>query len=358
MINNRAYFVRQLLRDHQLDALVFFNTVNLRYLCGFSGSDGALVVTAESDCFLSDSRYSVQAGKEVVADRLTEYKVKADGVIEILVGLGARRIGFEAETLAYAMVERLREKSGRERQWLPLGKELLSLRGIKDSAEVKILEEAAGLNAMAFEEILPLIRPGAVERDIALALEMVLRRLGGEERAFDFIVASGVRGAMPHGVASDKVITVGELVTVDFGTRRHGYHSDETVTIAVGDIEPRMREVFDVVLTAHDLAIMQVRPGISLRDLDQVARNYIWEQGYGEYFGHGLGHGLGLEVHEFPTVSPRSEDIAGEGMVFTIEPGIYIPDLGGVRIEDTVLVTADGCRSLTSIPKTFRTVTT
>lgn len=357
MINNRAYFVRQLLRDHQLDALVFFNTFNLRYLCGFSGSDGALIVTADSDCFLSDSRYSVQAGKEVLADRLVEYKVKADGVTETLVGLGARRIGFEAETLAYAMVERLREKSGREREWLPLGKELLPLRGRKDPAEVAILEEAAGLNARAFEEILPLIRSGAVERDIALALELTLRRLGGEERAFDFIVASGVRGAMPHGVASDKVIVAGELVTVDFGTRRHGYHSDETVTVAVGEIAPRLREIFEVVLIAHDLALAQVRPGISLRELDQVARNYIREQGYGEYFGHGLGHGLGLEVHEFPTVSPRSEDLASEGMVFTIEPGIYIPDLGGVRIEDTVLVTADGCRPLTSIPKTFRTVT-
>jgi Xaa-Pro aminopeptidase len=357
MINNRAYFVRQLLRDHQLDALVIFNTFNLRYLCGFSGSDGALVVTTDSDCFLSDSRYSVQAGNEVVADRLAEYKVKADGVIETLAALGARRIGFEAETLAYAMVERLREKSGHERQWLPLGKELLPLRGRKDSAEIKFLEEAAGLNARAFEEILPLIRPGAVERDIALALEMALRRLGGEERAFDFIVASGVRGAMPHGVASDKTIAAGELVTVDFGTRRRGYHSDETVTVAVGAVEPRMREIFDVVLAAHDLAMAQVRPGISLRELDQVARNYIREQGYGEYFGHGLGHGLGLEVHEFPTVSPRSEDLASEGMVFTIEPGIYIPDLGGVRIEDTVLVTTDGCRPLTSIPKIFRTVT-
>jgi Xaa-Pro aminopeptidase len=357
MINNRPCFVRQLLRDHQLDALVFFNLPNLRYLCGFTGSDGALIVTAESDCFLSDSRYTAQAGTEVQADRLAEYKVKTDGVIETLAGLGARRIGFEAETLAFAMVERLREKSGRERQWLPLGKELLPLRGRKDMAEVQKLEEAAGLNARAFEEILPLIRPGAVEREIALALEMALRRLGGEERAFDFIVASGVRGAMPHGVASDKVIATGELVTVDFGTRRHGYHSDETVTVAVGEVEPRLREIFDVVLAAHDLAMAQVRPGISLRELDQVARNYIHKHGYGEYFGHGLGHGLGLEVHEFPTVSPRSEDLAAEGMVFTIEPGIYIPDLGGVRIEDTVLVTADGCRPLTSISKSFRIVT-
>jgi Xaa-Pro aminopeptidase len=357
MIKNRACFPRQLLRDHQLDALVFFNNSNLRYLCGFTGSDGALVVTAESDTFLSDSRYVVQAGVEVVADHLAEYKVKSDGVIEALAGIGARRIGFEAETLPFATVERLREKSGHERQWVPLGKELLPLRALKDVVEIEMLEEAAGLNARAFEEILPLIRAGAVEREIALALEMALRRLGGEERAFDFIIASGLRGAMPHGVASDKVIAAGELVTIDFGTRRHGYHSDETVTVAVGQIDARLRKIFDVVLAAHDLAMAQVRPGISLRELDQIARDYIHEQGYGEYFGHGLGHGLGLEVHEYPTVSPRSEDTAVAGMVFTIEPGIYIPDLGGVRIEDTVLVTTDGCRALTSIPKQFRTVT-
>jgi Xaa-Pro aminopeptidase len=356
MLKNRACFVRQLLRDHQLDALVFFNNYNLRYLCGFTGSDGALVVTAEADCFLCDSRYTVQAGSEVQADRLAEYKVKTDGVIEALNSLAARCIGFEAETLAYAVVERLREKSGPDRQWRPLGKELLPLRARKDEAEVQLLEEAARLNATAFEEVLPLIRPGVAEREVALALELALRRLGGEERAFDYIVASGARGAMPHGVASDKVLAAGELVTVDFGTRRHGYHSDETVTVAIGEIEPRLREIFEVTLAAHDLALAQTRPGIPLRELDLVARNHIRERGFGEYFGHGLGHGLGLEVHEYPAVSPRSEDVAVEGMVFTIEPGIYIPNLGGVRIEDTVLVTADGCRPLTSIPKTFRTV--
>lgn len=357
MIKSRSCFVRQLLGDHRLDALVFFNPCNLRYLCGFTGSDGALIVTADGDCFLSDSRYSVQARAEVQADQLAEYKIKADGVIETLDEFRVRRVGFEADTLAYGTVERLREKSGHQRQWFPLSKELLPLRARKDAGEILLLEEAAGLNARAFEEILPLLRPGVIEGEIALALEMSLRQLGGEDRAFDFIVASGKRGAMPHGVASEKVIAAGELVTIDFGTRRHGYHSDETVTVAIGEIDARQREIFDVTLAAHNLALAAVRPGIPLRELDQIARNYIHQRGYGEFFGHGLGHGVGLEVHEHPTVSPRSEDLAVEGMVFTIEPGIYIADFGGVRIEDTVLVTSDGCRSLTSIPKTFRTVT-
>jgi Xaa-Pro aminopeptidase len=152
------------------------------------------------------------------------------------------------------------------------------------------------------------------------------------------------------------MIAPGELVTFDFGTRFSGYHSDETVTVAVGEVSPRLREIFDTVLHAHDLAIAQVRPGVALKDIDSVARRHIAGRGYGEYFGHGLGHGVGLEVHEYPTVSPRSEAVAAEGMVITIEPGIYIPELGGVRIEDMVQVTADGCRPLTRIPKTFRTL--
>jgi Xaa-Pro aminopeptidase len=152
-------------------------------------------------------------------------------------------------------------------------------------------------------------------------------------------------------VASEKLLAAGELVTIDFGVRWHGYHSDETVTLAIGEIGEKLREIYAVVLEAHDRAIAAIRPGVPLREIDAVARDYIVEQGFGDYFGHGLGHGVGLEVHEFPTVSPRSEDVAEEGMVFTIEPGIYIPELGGVRIEDMVLVTADSCRTLTRLNK-------
>jgi Xaa-Pro aminopeptidase len=195
-----------------------------------------------------------------------------------------------------------------------------------------------------------------VEREVALELEFAMKRLGGEEKAFDFIVASGARGAMPHGIASAKSIEAGDLVTLDFGTRYNGYHSDETVTVAVGEVKPELRKIFDTVLEAHDRAMAEIRPGVSLRDIDGTARHYIDSQGYGSYFGHGLGHGVGLEVHEYPTVSPRSEAVAEEGMVFTVEPGIYIPELGGVRIEDMVQVTADGCRQLTRIKKDFRTL--
>ena len=210
------------------------------------------------------------------------------------------------------------------------------------------------MNCQAFEAVIPLIKPGVTEREIALELEFALKRLGGESNAFDFIVASGVRGALPHGVASDKKLLAGELVTIDFGTRVEGYHSDETVTLAIGDVDRKLRQIFDIVLEAHDLALAAIEPGMAICDLDAVARDYIVSKGYGKYFGHGLGHGVGLEVHEYPAVSSRSDQRLIEGMVITIEPGIYIPDTGGVRIEDTVVVTVDGFETLTSIPKQFK----
>jgi Xaa-Pro aminopeptidase len=195
------------------------------------------------------------------------------------------------------------------------------------------------------------IKPGIKEVDIALALELEMRRRGAEGKAFDFIVASGERGAMPHGRASEKIIQSGDLITIDFGALKDGYHSDETVTVACGKPEKRAREIHAIVRTAHDLAINAVRPGISCKDLDEVARSYIRDNGYGDYFGHGLGHGIGLEIHEMPTLSPRSTAVLEEGMVITIEPGIYIPGFGGVRIEDTVVVTVDGCDVITSADK-------
>lgn len=356
MIKNRACQVTQLLDECQLDALLFVRPANLRYLCGFSGSDGALLVTRDASCFLTDSRYTGQARLQVTADRITEYAVKIDGIAGAAAELGGKRIGFESEYLTYAFVERLRGKSGAEVDWQPVAKPLAGLRGVKDVTEVAALEAATAIAAASFEEILPLLRPGVTEREIALTLEFAMRRRGGEEKSFDLIVASGERGALPHGVASERRLAAGELVTIDFGVRCAGYHSDETVTVAIGEVTAELQSIYETTLIAHDLAIAALRPGRALREVDAVARDYITARGYGDYFGHGLGHGVGLEVHEAPTLSPRSDDVAREGMVVTIEPGIYLPGRGGVRIEDMLLVTADGCRPLTRIPKNFRTL--
>lgn len=345
----------RLLSDLGLDALVFCKTENLRYLCGFSGSSGALLLTSEQLVFLTDSRYTTQSNEEVSADRIVEYKVQADGVVDELTKLGVMNIGFEAE-LAFSIVRDFQTKGKDDWNWHHYKDELHTLRQHKSEHEVSLIDNATDLNVAAFAAIDEMIKPGISEKDIALALEFSLRKLGAEDKAFDIIVASGPRGALPHGIASDKLLIEGELVTIDFGCRLAGYHSDETVTLALGDVNSELLSIYETVLEAHDRAIAAVSPGVALKELDQIARDYINDCGYGDFFGHGLGHGVGLEVHEAPTLSPRSTDFAEEGMVVTIEPGIYVPGVGGVRIEDMVLVTGVGHRVLTKIPKTFRNI--
>jgi Xaa-Pro aminopeptidase len=352
---HRRRKVADLLAKLDLDALVFCQRENLRYLCNFSGTDGALVATTERLVFLTDSRYATQASTEVSADAVCEYKVKVEGVVEQLRAAGVNRIGIEAE-LPFRTAKELREKGDGDWQWQDYQDELHGLRLHKSPEEISKICAAADLHVAALAEVEELIRPGRQEKDVAFALEFALRRLGAEEKAFDIIVASGLRGAMPHGVASKKTFAEGELVTIDFGCRLDGYHSDETVTLALGEVSDKLRIIFNVVLEAHDRAMSAVAPGVALSELDRIARDHIRGCGFGDYFGHGLGHGVGLEIHEAPTVSPRSKHAAEAGMVFTIEPGIYVPGVGGVRIEDMVLVTADGYQPLTKIPKTFRNI--
>jgi len=357
-VEQRLTFVRELMTAEGLDGLLFFGLANMRYLCGFTGTDGVFMVTAGETVFLTDSRYQSQAENQVVADRIVCYKNKLPALVDEVTTKLYSRIGFDAENLTVAAFEELTKLTAGQFAWAPLADQLRPLRARKDGQEIAALKRAAGLNRLAFAEVLPQIRPGVSERTIALELEFALKRLGGECNAFDFIVASGLRGALPHGVASEKLLAEGELVTIDFGTRVDGYYSDETVTLALGKVDGNLRQIFDIVLKAHDLALAEVQPGMTICDLDAVAREYIAAQGYGDYFGHGLGHGVGLEIHEYPAVSSRTEALVAEGMVITIEPGIYIPGTGGVRIEDTVVVTADGYEALTAIPKQFYQVET
>ena len=354
MLDNRASSLRDLLVEHRLDALLLIRPANLLYFCGFTGTDGALIITANATTFLTDSRYTIQANAEVAADQQCEYAVQAEGIVATLEDCNAKKIGYEAEALTCAALERLRTRSGQRMEWIGLDRTMLALRGIKDSGEITALERAAHLAAAAFEEIVPLLRPGIAEREIALALEFAMRRHGGDEKSFDLIVASGERGALPHGTATNRLLRAGEFVTIDFGLRLQGYCSDETVTLSLGEIDAELERVYDTVYQAQQQALAAIRPGVPLREIDAVARNAIAEAGYGPFFGHGLGHGVGLEVHEYPTLSPRSVDTAQVGMVFTVEPGIYLPGKGGVRLEDMVVVTPEGCRKLTGIPKELR----
>lgn len=350
VLKDRISSAREYLERFGVDAILFVSLCNIRYLCGFTGSDGAFFVTRDGGVFLTDSRYTTQAAQEVTRFPSREYRGKLEGITALIKESGAGRVGFESEQMPVAQFNALADMlAGIE--LVPIGAELTILRQVKDEPEVELLARSAELASRSLLAICNEIRPGAKERDVALALEFAMKQAGAEEKAFDFIVASGIRGALPHGKASDKQIKAGELVTLDFGGIYQGYYSDETVTVAVGMPDERQREIYGIVKEAHDLALAAVKPGVSFRELDAIARDFIAVRGYGEFFGHGLGHGVGLEVHEKPVISYRGEGNAEAGMVFTIEPGIYIPGWGGVRIEDTVAVTPDGCRCLTKVPK-------
>jgi Xaa-Pro aminopeptidase len=350
MVNNRISKARGCLERIGADLLIVSNLSNIRYLSGFTGSEALLVLSQHEGWFLTDSRYTSQAGTEVSGARVIEVSKRLEALANLLSESRARKIAFEAD---YTSVASYHDLVGRLPgvEFLPADDELSGLRNIKDAGELETLEKVAAIASRALLEIIPEIKPGAVESEVAWALEVAMRRGGAEGKSFDFIVASGVRGALPHGKASDKVIAAGELVTVDFGAFYQGYCSDETVTVCLGEPDSRQFEVYETVRMAQQLAIEAVRPGISFREVDAKARDYITSQGYGQYFGHGLGHGIGLDVHEPPTASPRGTGIVEAGMVFTVEPGIYIPGWGGVRIEDSVVVERDGCRRITQVPK-------
>jgi Xaa-Pro aminopeptidase len=350
MLNNRISKARGCLERTGADLLIVSNLSNIRYISGFTGSEALLVLSQTEGWFLTDSRYTSQAGSEVCGARVVEFSNRLEALATILKDSGTGKVAFEANYTSAAVYQELVRRVP-DVEFIPADAELTQLRCVKDSAELETLGKVAEIASRSFLEIVGEIKPGAREKDVAWALEIAMRRAGAEGKSFDFIVASGVRGSLPHGKASDKIIAAGELVTVDFGALYQGYCSDETVTVCLGEPDSPQHEVYETVRVAQELAIDAVRPGISFREVDAKARDYIASKGFGQYFGHGLGHGIGLDVHEPPTASPRGTGIVEEGMVFTVEPGIYIPGWGGVRIEDSVVVERDGCRRITQVPK-------
>lgn len=350
MIGNRIPAARECLKRFNADLLLVANLSNIRYLTGFTGSEALLILSPEDGWFLTDSRYTSQAGAEVTGAKVIEFSSRMDGLVERLQELRPARVAFEAGSTTVAFYQELCGKTpGIE--YLPADAELAGLRTVKDAGELAILEQVAAIASEALLETVARLKPGMTEAEVAWMLEVAMREKGAEGKSFDFIVASGKRGALPHGRASEKKIAAGELVTIDYGAVYRGYCSDETVTVCLGEPDAKQREVYETVLAAQRAAMEAVHPGMSFKDLDAKARDLIAGKGYGAYFGHGLGHGVGIDIHEHPAASPRSKHVIQEGMVFTIEPGIYIPEWGGVRIEDTVVVEKNGCRPITRVPK-------
>ena len=342
--------IRAGLSKLDVQALWVAKPANIRYLTGFtSPSDAKLLITEADAVLYTDARYTVQAQAECRVPHVIARWEEVFAHVKPLVS--GKNVGFEADAVLYSDFNELLQGLGVT--LLPVMGIVEALRAVKTPIEIQKMRHAAQIADVALEQILPLVIPGASERDIALELEVQMRRLGADGAAFEIIVASGERGAMPHGTASRKLIQDGELVTIDWGATIDGYHSDCTRTVAVGQVSDKLREIYRTVLEAHRLGVAAVRPEASCFDVDAIARDAIQNAGYGEFFGHSLGHGVGLDVHEMPRLSFRApaQERLEIGNVVTVEPGIYVPGIGGVRIEDMVLVMVDGCESLTHAPK-------
>lgn len=350
-MKHRLDKLRKRLATQGLEALLIGSGYNRQYISGFTGSAGWVLVTASKSWFLTDFRYTVQAAEQVQGFDIVEHGPDPIATVgELLRGEGISSLGFEQEHAVYAQFV----KWGKTLEGItlvPTPGLVEELRMIKDESELSIMQEAADLADRAFQYIQGLIKPGMKESDIALELEVFLRTGGADSSCFDTIVASGERSALPHGVASSRIIGSNEFVKLDFGALYNGYCSDITRTVAVGEVSDKHREIYDIVLEAQLHALDHIRPGMTGKEADALARDVIAKYGYGDCFGHSLGHGLGMEVHEQPGLSKRSDTVLKPGMVVTVEPGIYMPGFGGVRIEDDVVITDSGIRILTSSTK-------
>ncbi len=349
----RVERVRLAMRDAGLPALLVTQRDNIGWVSGFTGSNAFVILTADQAIFATDSRYVEQAKEQCPAfDQRKLASSAPDEITGLLADLKAPRIGFEADHLTCRTYDLYRSSLPAHIELVPTSAIFEKLRMVKDSEEIRLIEEAVKLADYTFEHIKPFLKPGMVERDIMLEMEWFMRRQGADV-AFDTIVASGPRSALPHGRAADRVLQPGDLVTLDFGARLNGYCSDITRTVVLGQPTDEQRKVYGVVSNALEKAIEAIRPGAGGKEVDAIARDHITEAGYGDYFGHGLGHGLGRAVHDGPGFSIRSEITVAEGMVLTVEPGIYIPGWGGVRIEHDIVVERDGARILDQSPITF-----
>ena len=344
----RIEALRNLMQEKNLAGVLIQKPVNRYYLTGFTGSTGTALITRDKLYFLTDFRYTSQAAEQCAGFEIVQIS-QAEPIYQAINQRIDSRLGFEDD---FFTVENYGLYSSKlEAELVPLKRLIEDLRVIKDPAEIELMKQAQRIADQAFEHILGFIRPGISEIAVADELVRVMKSLGASGESFSIIVASGLRGAMPHGVASEKLIQAGELVTLDFGCVYRGYASDMTRTVAVGEVSQQLDEIYHTVLKAQQAALEAIKPGMTGKQLDTIARDIITEAGYGDHFGHGLGHGVGLEVHERPGVNQMGTEEFKPGMIITDEPGIYIDGVGGVRIEDIILITPDGYEVLSTSPK-------
>lgn len=346
----RVEKLRQEMKSAGLDSFLITSPYNLRYFSNFTGTTGLALITLETAYFVTDFRYTEQAGKQAAGFEI----VKNSGpIFEEVASLvdkdGLQNLGFEENFVSFAEYSVLEEIISAE--LVPVNGMMEGLREVKDDEEIVLIQKACEIADKGFAHVLEFIKPGMTEIQVANELDFFMRSLGATSVSFDTIVASGLRSAMPHGVASEKIIEKNDLITLDFGCYYQGYVSDITRTFAIGDPGEKLKEIYQIVLEAQLKVIEAAQPGVTGIQLDAVARDHIASFGYGDAFGHSTGHGIGLEIHEGPNVSFRAEKQFVVGNVITDEPGIYLPGIGGVRIEDDLLITKEGNQVLTHAPK-------
>ncbi len=335
------------------NALLISTEENRRYLTDFPSSDGFLVVTKKEAVFFTDSRYIEAAQNSISGCDARLFTAVSKEIKEYLIENNIKKLHTEKENLTMGGFDRL-SKALSPVKCFPsatLDKKISSLRRVKSAQEIKNIKKAQKISEKAFEHILKFIKPGVTEKEIALELDFYMLSHGAEAVSFETIAVTGKKTSMPHGVPDSTVVKDGDFVTMDFGAVVNGYHSDMTRTVAVGEISQEQRKIYEIVSEAQRKAIEKISAGVSCKAADAAARDVISSAGYGEYFGHGTGHGVGVEIHEAPNLSPRSEDKLKVNNVVTVEPGIYIPGKFGVRIEDMVRVKKQGCENLTNSPK-------
>lgn len=344
--------LQEALKEQELDAILITNPYNRRYMTDFTGTSGVAIVSQEKALFITDFRYTSQATDQAKNFEVVEHK---QGIVteinEQLQKHNIKTLGFEEDDVSFALHQQY--DTLLDVTLVPISNIIENIRLYKSEAELDIMKKAAKIADDAFVHIQSFIKPGVTEVEVANELEFFMREAGATSSSFDIIVASGFRSALPHGVASGKKIESGELVTMDFGALYQGYCSDLTRTVAVGEISDKLRKIYDTVLEAQLRGVNGIKAGMTGKEADALTRDYITEQGFGEYFGHSTGHGLGMEVHENPRLASGDETVLEAGMVVTVEPGIYIPNVGGCRIEDDIIITETGNERLTRSTKEF-----
>ena len=344
--------LRERMKHEKIDAMFVLSSSNLRYISGYSGSNGMCYINADEAWFFTDFRYKTQSAAEVnnmhidvpVGKDLFQAMKDKDCI------KGSDVIGFEGNHLSFEQYDKLKSLYP-DNKFVNKAQLMEELASVKEDVEIECFREAARITDAAFNELLNEIKPGISERMLDAKLSYIMKSMGSEKDSFDTIIASGVNGSRPHHSPTEKLIQNGELITIDFGAMYKGYHGDVTRTVCLGKADEKQREIYAIVLEAQERALAGIRPGVTGKTVDAIARDYISSKGYGEYFGHGLGHGLSLEIHAEPRLSPTYDKELMVNQIVTVEPGIYIPDWSGVRMEDDVIITENGIENLTKAPK-------